>query len=680
MERDKLLSQVSRTIAEPRIKTPALVIMLGSTPAKAGLELSRHLLTLTPTDLRRVSLVYIDTDEKPGPQIEFYQEHAGELQVFDLHIAVPAGISYSTPLPPDRLEHTFIPPKVPQYFANGAGGIRNNGHIAAAYNHQRIVQTIESALGALERLGTDQNERQLSEMQVNIVAFLGGGTGSGILPDVAVMVREILLSRQYLQRINLFCMLPEHIRGATVNDVSWRKSNAAACLLELLALSHVAGVQQGSYTKWLLNNGYHLTDDPIANEVYLVGRTAMGNDEDSARIVGIDLFQRIADASGVGSLEHSTWVNRRTLGATDDKQLFTMFGTSCPLEVRFPAEETAAAFAQVSASYLLPLLIDFHPEIPAVEDGDRLRWRQDWTRVARFTDATADDKFAVPPQLEFGEDEFFQASLDSLDLLWDRLRRANHTIDEQIERAILMKRREEERKISATPPPASAGDLSPLSRRVRHLRMLEQEYAFVLDVLRANPVEDVPSRPRDAEAKLIQPFVIPLPQMVEGPAMRNQARKVCGEYNFILQAHRDATRYNKLLTLVTDLLRQAQAAAGEALAWLRDTGSGRSEEELRSAGLLSPAWQGRLDPPHPHLRHIFDLRSLRRVDGGSIAVERLYWWATASKTSATGEPFSYDQLVGFGKPLDIDKFAGYQKPFDFNSFAAPCIAYLSMHA
>jgi hypothetical protein len=104
---------------------------------------------------------------------------------------------------------------------------------------------------------------------------------------------------------------------------------------------------------------HRLTNDPIANEVYLLGHASMDDAGDTARIVGLDLFQRTTDSSGVGFLEHSKWVDRRTLGAEDDRHLPTMFGTSCPLEVRFPAEETAQAYAQISASSLLPLLASY---------------------------------------------------------------------------------------------------------------------------------------------------------------------------------------------------------------------------------------------------------------------------------------------------------------------------------
>src|SRR5205823_387864 len=115
--------------------------------------------------------------------------------------------------PQYKEQHTFIQEKVPQYFANGAGGIRNNGHVAACFNYQSIYNTLDAALARITRLGTKEGEVRVREVQANLVAFLGGGTGSGILTDVAVMIRELFASRQFKQRINLFCMLPEPIRG-----------------------------------------------------------------------------------------------------------------------------------------------------------------------------------------------------------------------------------------------------------------------------------------------------------------------------------------------------------------------------------------------------------------------------------------------------------------------------------
>src|SRR6266568_2957788 len=226
------------------ITTPALVVLLGSTPALAGLELMRHMLELQPHDLRRVGLVYIDTDDLPNAVVEFQKQHKGLFQEFPLRIAVPVDINNVPKITQqvldwdgvqiiqrddDTEQHTFIQEKMPQYFANGAGGVRNNGHVACCFNYQSIVNALDAALSRITNLGNQQGETRIREVQANIVAFLGGGTGSAIAADIAVMIRELLANRQFKHRINLFCMLPEAIRGTTEPDLKWRKSNATAC-------------------------------------------------------------------------------------------------------------------------------------------------------------------------------------------------------------------------------------------------------------------------------------------------------------------------------------------------------------------------------------------------------------------------------------------------------------------
>ncbi len=187
----------------------------------------------------------------------------------------------------DRLDeriapHTYIPTKIPESFDNGAGGIRNNGHVAGCTDRAKIVQLLDEALSAVGALSLDRNARPVSEIQINIVAFLGGGTGSGILADIAVMVRHRVLQLNLKHRLNVFCLLPEHVREATTNDVSWRKSNATATLLELVALSLVRG-ERGPYQTYMLNTPYEVRGTSIANEIYLFGQTAMNSAESNAR-------------------------------------------------------------------------------------------------------------------------------------------------------------------------------------------------------------------------------------------------------------------------------------------------------------------------------------------------------------------------------------------------------------
>lgn len=624
-----------------RILTPNLVILLGSTSAIAGLELMRQMLSLRPSDQKRVVLVYIDTDDPPAPLVEFRRQHNNVFLEYPLRISVPAGISNAARID-ESDQHTFIRDRIPQYFANGAGGIRNNGHVAACFNYQHIYDVLDRAVMALSRLSTEQDVTKVHEIQANIVSFLGGGTGSGILADLAVMVRDLLTHRQYRQRLNLFCMLPEPISGVNLNDLRWRKSNATATLLELLAYSRAAALTPlEGYKKYMRSRMHRLTNDPIANEVYLLGHASMDDAGDTARIVGLDLFQRSTDASGVGFLEHSKWVDRRTLGAEDDRGLPTMFGTSCPLEVRFPAEETAMAFAQISASYLLPHLASYRPGKLQIGEAEKQEWQKKWRQVARF-DANVSDPLVIKID-EFRSSDFESASQIQLDTLWSRLERFERTTNARIKELIDAQRAEEQSLIRNTPASArGAAQGSLINQRIQQLTRLQQEYEYVLNTLRERGGLSVPSRPHDLENRLTrQPN---WPGLLRNLG-RDYASAVASAYNEHLHLRARAERQRLLTDLMKDLYQQTQAALDEAMTWFRETGLNERIKDLRDKGMSSMAWQGFLEYPHPHQRHIFDLHTLRTQDEHNIAVENLYQWSTAGKQNEKGQAIDFQQFI-----------------------------------
>ncbi len=626
------------TVRQPRINTPALVILLGSTASISALELMRQMLSLQTADQHKVSFVYIDTDEPNNAVIEFRQYHNGVFQEFPLRIAVPVGISHvehipqsmgSQPDDPDRpLEpHTFIDGKEPQYFSNGAGGIRNNGHVAACFHQQSIYDTLERALAAIMRVDTSQNTQRRDEVQAYIVTFLGGGTGSGILPDITTLVRDLLVRQQYEQRINLFCMLPETVKGANLTDLNWRKSNTTACLLELLAYSLAAGgVPNGNrYKKLLRHKAYFLTKDAIANEIYLLGRTVMDDPSGTARLVGQDLFQRITDASGVGYMEHSKQVDRRTLGETDDRGLPTMFGVSCPLEVRFPASETALAFAQLSAANLLPLLADYEPRSIVIEDRFKQDWVRKWSDVAPLDANPSNPKAIRPGQVRF--DEFEEADQTRLSILWTKVQRFERETEIRIKEVVSLKIKEEVRSINEMPRTSQQdSQISLLNLRIQYLQRLQQEYTTALDVLNELQEPRVPARPIELEAELTQPGGGWFARLRN--VNRDRAYDVFDAYNRHMYIHAQVTRHAELKQALTQLLQYVRESLETAYSWFKDTDMEERVQELETSGLTSMAWQGRLDNPHPHQRHIFDLRTLRASSGRSIAVERLYLWAT----------------------------------------------------
>jgi len=610
-----------RAATEPQIETPSLNIFLGSTPSYAALEAMRRLVYLPETDRRKVALVYLDIDSPPSEVLQFRQEHLGQLHEFDLRISVAHGVRYADQLPADIAQHTYIATKIPESFDNGAGGIRNNGHVAACVDHDRIVQTLDQALAGIGALPTDRGARPVTEVAVNIVAFLGGGTGSGILADLAVMARHRILQLNLKHRLNIFCLLPEHVREATTNDVSWRKSNATATVMELLALSMSPSRADGRalpYTHYMLSTPYELRGETIANEVFLFGRTAMTSAVDAARIVGLDLYMRITNASGVGFLERSKAVDRRTLGNYDSNGLPTMFGTSCPLEVAFPAVETATAFARLTAAKALPLLAH------DLSDGSIQLNASDLDEVKEWDQRIKPEE---PPL--FTERSFMTAGRDRLDQLKARLNKHVDEATEQIGELVDEAETAEKRKIYG------AG-LEPLGAQIvrlqRRRRIYQEALARAQDQSTPSKTQPDPQLQRE----MLRP--LPLPGSKE-----RRVNAVVDDFNRVQRRNVRSVYQKQKKALLNRLLDAVDAELKNVKRFQGDIDLEQTARDLERAATSSAAWRGQLDHGHVHTRHIFDLPGMAGMnehDGlASPPVQRLYDYLTTRDTDGYVQRF-----------------------------------------
>ncbi|HEX6543521.1 MAG TPA: tubulin-like doman-containing protein [Ktedonobacterales bacterium] len=608
-----------RSPAESQIAVPSLNIFLGSTPSYAALEVMRQLVYLSPADQRRVALVFLDIDSPPAEIQQFRQEHLGVLREFDLRISVAHGVVYADQLPQDIANHTYIPTKIPESFDNGAGGIRNNGHVAACTDRAKIDQLLEEALSAIGALPPERGARPVTEVQVNIVAFLGGGTGSGILPDIAVMARHRILQRNLKHRLNVFCLLPEHVREATTNDVSWRKSNATATLMELIALSLVREKQGGArYTKYMAETPYEVRGETIANEVYLFGKTSMVSAEDAARIIGLDLYMRITNASGVGFLERSKAVDRRTLGNFDRNGLPTMFGTTCPLEVAFPAVETATAFARLTASKVLPLLARDMSEQRGQLSASDLDEVKEWDRALQPED----------PSL-FSEKSFQTAGRDRLDMLEARLSKQVQEATDEIAELAARKEEEEKRRVYSAA-------LEPLGVQIARLETRRRIYSAALARVQDQSVPSKGRPDRQLQRKLLRPLPLPGAKdrsvaAVTDDFNRIQRRNVRNEY---------LTRKKRLLA---KLLEHVDAELQHVKRFQGDVEIEQSVRDLEKQATSSAAWRGELDNTHIHRRHIFDLPGMPGMNTGGLSsppVERLYEYMTSRDLASYAQRFT----------------------------------------
>jgi hypothetical protein len=600
-----------RAITEPQVAVPSLNIFLGSTPAFSALEAMRQLIYLPEADRRRVALVFLDIDTAPAEVAQFRQEHPGLLLEFDLRIGVAHGVLYADALDERIASHTYIPTKIPESFDNGAGGIRNNGHVAACTDHGKIVQLLDEALSALGALSHERGAHPVTEIQINIVAFLGGGTGSGVLPDIAVMTRHRVLQLNLKHRLNIFCLLPEHVREATTNDVSWRKSNATATLLELCALSLARGERRADggyapYLKYMLNTPYEVRGSTIANEVYLFGQTAMASAENAARIIGLDLYTRITNASGVGFLERSKSVDRRTLGNYDAAGLPTMFGTTCPMEIAFPAAETATAFAQLTAARVLPKLAGKLEALSYELSSAELQEVREWEHALE------------PPDLpRFTDRQFETAGRDRLHSLEARLKEQVETVEEGVAEAARQRESDEIRALTGI-------HLLPLGEQIRRLSAKRKIYQAALHHVQEQKIPRKARPDADLQRKLLHAWPV--------LGLKDKAvAAVTDDFNGVQRRNVRAVVLTQRRQLLQRLIAYLDERLAKVTGYRGGIDSGEVTRRLETQATTSAAWRGRLDNLHVHRRHLFDLPGLAGMetkDGASLPVKQLYDYLT----------------------------------------------------
>lgn len=669
-------AQIPPIFTNQRIVMPSLMIFLGSTPAISGLELMRHLLAHNERDRRKVAMVYIDIDEIPTSLQQFRQRHKGKFTESDLRISVPPGVEFATL--PDKPLHTFIATRIPKYWGSGAGGIRNNGHVAAAFNYDKLYQAIESGLTAIAHLDGKPGSQRMNAVQANIVAFLGGGTGGGIVGDVALMVRQMLTNGHYDQRINIFCLLPEPVLGSNQTDIDWRKNNTVASLLELSALSIVAKSHGRVYQRYMLHRAYDVGDqNPLANEIYLIGSTQVGTVEDAARVIGMDLYQRVVDASGVGKYESSRWGDRRALGGHDERGLPRVFGTTCPLSVRFPALDTALAFAKISASFLLPYMVPTTKPTaaePSPEEQDQ--WLAFWDTIggqADYESHTAADRFLVARPHLFGYSDFLPPIAGTLRQRRREYEEAMRRVNDRLQSVVNAFRREQEQRVDQTPPP-DPNDTSTtiVGRRVSHLMHLRQEYVHIQGTLQQEDEND-PANEWDTtqieklEEALLAPIPWPLgdaPDFYARPRIQKRIEALKTAYNYNLEWHPKFERRKQLLDALQKLIAQVDLALEKEGEWFASDFIREQARQLEREGRASPAWRGTMDHPHAHQIHIFDYPSLYDPDHlRNFAIERLYWKTTLVK--------NVENEVGLG-----DRHIVELNPSTREYFVKQCTAYL----
>jgi len=131
---------------------------------------------------------------------------------------------------------------------HGAGQIRSNGRFIARYNQKDIGDRISTKIDIIHALIPLKSEFEVDLNKggiefptiINVIGSIAGGTGSGILIDVLVILKETMEKKAFQHRIVPWIVLPEIFRA--INNAPAMENvlyNTYGALRELDHLMHL---------------------------------------------------------------------------------------------------------------------------------------------------------------------------------------------------------------------------------------------------------------------------------------------------------------------------------------------------------------------------------------------------------------------------------------------------------
>lgn len=366
-----------------RIVYPVLNIYLGTSPIIVGRYISRELRRLPDTDQRKVASLFIDTMPIQEERINGHRTYGSDtMQILipryqrsaledayqrSLNGGANGGANGSANgtsearLQYDSLYITNNGHKAqhkPGISAAGAGGIRNNGHVAFCSWATSVQQSISDKLDLINSPPpVVQDERAAASLRVNIIAFLGGGTGSGVLPALTMLTRYVLMRKNVVPQTAIYAVLPEQPKGATEDMRRRQRSNAYSTLLELTTLMQLKQHQQRiNYYFGTLK--LDIAAMQIVDVVYLYGHGKLTDHSEIYEHIGMDIFTRMQDGHGAGHERLRQLPDLSGLQESDDRGLPTCVATSGVTEIIFPRQELLGALARRASRQVLATQIN----------------------------------------------------------------------------------------------------------------------------------------------------------------------------------------------------------------------------------------------------------------------------------------------------------------------------------
>lgn len=355
-----------------------LAVGIGGT-GKAALTILKERLEEAYGELpKNVVLLSIDTDdlrdidEFAGTKLSQQYDDSGRAPEYH-HVVSPPGVTMDTVFADiaterttafmDWLEVSKLQVRLSQAERNIRGGAQQRRPIGRTALFLRWSQVYSAILGAIQKMYGDADEEQVvdavefeqSKRLVFLVSSVAGGTGSGMLIDIANLINHAVRSDQRYQSIDLSAIiaLPDAFSAYTtaMDDPTNLRPNSYAALRELDRFTRVHSanlpymVRYGSNMQSITWN----TNQPL-DHVYLVDTTSRGNiaDIDLSGNPMMGVFPLIADfimAHVDQSLSDSLATLRSNAGQHYNKVEGQMYSSFNVMSYIFPIDDVIESFS-----------------------------------------------------------------------------------------------------------------------------------------------------------------------------------------------------------------------------------------------------------------------------------------------------------------------------------------------
>jgi Tubulin like len=347
----------ANAVAE-RITRPVLNIFIGTKAALAGQWIAKYELPqLNRADQERVGSYYLDLEPLSAEIDDIHRATSDASPMIKQTLRFPDMSEYVEGLTAEQRNWLQISnpfgKRLPEYTRMGAGGVRQNGHGAIWYNSAIIAQHLEALINNISAVDSAGHAPDADLITINIVCFLGGGTGSGALPAIASLARHVLRAQRRGGNIFVYAMLPVNVGNVAPERQNLQKSNSLAALMELEALM-LKGDDKSQAFLLEMGNLQIRIPGGLVDEVFLFDDTQLGDQiEQISQLIGMAIAMRMQNLTGIGKREQAVLPDLTALQEHDDGGLITNVGSVCPLEVVFPASDLAVGFARRRAEAVL---------------------------------------------------------------------------------------------------------------------------------------------------------------------------------------------------------------------------------------------------------------------------------------------------------------------------------------